>query len=167
MVWGLLLSSRIAQGALRAPALLDAHQFLSNVGLGFAFFHGLILMGDRYLSFPLQAVLVPFQSTYEPLLVAAGQIGLWLSVLLIASFYVRRFIGQKAWRAIHMSSFVAFLLALLHGVLVGSESGQLWAQLMYLFSGGSVMFLVLYRILSMRGRTEGRLAPERSRAASA
>ncbi|MEZ4836089.1 MAG: hypothetical protein R2873_29510 [Caldilineaceae bacterium] len=44
-------------------------------------------MGDQYLS--------PLAGEYEPLLVAAGQIGLWLSVLLIASFYVRRAIGSQ------------------------------------------------------------------------
>ncbi len=68
VAWGLLLSTKIGRGKLKAPVLLDAHQFLSAVGLGFTFFHGLVLMGDQYLSFPLSAVLVPFAGTYEPLL---------------------------------------------------------------------------------------------------
>ncbi|WP_343391840.1 hypothetical protein [Candidatus Amarobacter glycogenicus] len=52
VVWGMLLSSKIGKGKLRPPVLLDAHQFLSHVAVGFTLFHGLILMGDRYLSFP-------------------------------------------------------------------------------------------------------------------
>ena len=35
VAWGLLLSSKIGKGWLRPPALLDAHQFLSNVAVGF------------------------------------------------------------------------------------------------------------------------------------
>ena len=150
VIWGLLLSSKIAKGTARPAALLDAHQFLSGVGLGFGFFHGLILMGDRYLAFPLAAVLVPFGSAYEPLLVAAGQIGLWLSALLIATFYVRRWIGQKVWRWVHFSSFLAFWAVVVHAAALGTESSLPWVQLFYLVTGGAVLFLTTYRILTAR-----------------
>lgn len=146
VAWGLLLSSRIGKGRLRPPVLLDAHQFLSSLAIGFALFHGLILMGDHYLSFPLSAVLVPFASTYKPVLVAAGQIGLWLSVLVVASFYVRKQIGQKRWRTLHYTSFVAFWIVLLHSVLIGSESGHPLLAATYVVTAGSVLFLTFYRI---------------------
>ena len=148
VVWGVLLRSKIAKGAARPSILLDVHQFLSGVGLGFGFFHGLILMGDRYLAFPLRAVLLPFGGEYEPLLVAAGQIGLWLSALLIATFYVRKAIGQKVWRLIHFSGFFAFWAVVVHGVALGTDSSLLWVQLLYLFTGGAVLFLTIYRILT-------------------
>ncbi len=150
MVWGLLLSSKIGQGKLRPPALLDAHQFLSNTALGFAFFHGLVLMGDRYLSFPLQAVLLPFASSYETLLVAAGQVALWLSLLLSVSFLVRKRIGQRAWRSLHYSSFMAFFFVLAHAVWLGSDSSRPAVQLFYLATSGVVFFLTFYRILASR-----------------
>lgn len=154
VVWGLLLSSKIAKGVARPAALLDAHQFLSGVGLGFGFFHGLILMGDRYLAFPLAAVLVPFGSAYEPLLVAAGQIGLWLSALLIATFYVRRWIGWKVWRWVHFSSFLAYWAVVIHAAALGSESSLAWAQWLYLVTGGVVFFLTTYRILTARRQAQ-------------
>jgi len=148
VAWGLLLSTKIGRGRLKAPALLDAHQFLSAVGLGFTFFHGLVLMGDQYLSFPLSAVLLPFAGTYEPLLVAAGQIGLWLSAMLILSFYVRKWISQRVWRAFHYTGFIAFWIALAHAIFLGSDSGVLWIQAMYAATAGSVLFLTYYRILT-------------------
>jgi len=148
VVWGLLLSSKIGQGKLRPPALLDAHQFLSNTALGFAFFHGLVLMGDQYLSFPLQAVLLPFASSYETLLVAAGQLALWLSLLLSLSFLVRKRIGQRAWRSLHYSSFLTFFFVLAHAVWLGSDSSRPAVQLFYLATAGVVLFLTCYRILT-------------------
>ncbi|MCB0112839.1 MAG: hypothetical protein KDD84_02060, partial [Caldilineaceae bacterium] len=141
VAWGLLLSTRLGKHLMAAPVVLDAHQFISNVGLGFAFFHGLILMGDQYLSFPLSAVLVPFAGEYEPLLVAAGQIGLWLSVLLIASFYVRRFIGTKTWRLIHYLSFIGYWAVLVHAVWLGSDSGAPLVAASYVLSAALVIFL--------------------------
>jgi predicted ferric reductase len=133
---------------MRPPLLLDAHQFLSTAAVGFASFHGLVLMGDRYVSFPLLAIVVPFAGSYEPLLVACGQIAMWLSVLLIGSFHLRRHLGGQAWRRLHYASFVAFWLACVHGLALGSESATLWASLLYLGTAAPVIFLCLYRVLS-------------------
>jgi hypothetical protein len=104
VTWGLLLSTGTGRAWMRPPQLLDAHQFLSTAGAGFACFHSLVLMGDRYVSFPLRAVILPFGGSYEPLLVAFGQIAAWLSLLLIASFHVRRHIGGRSWRRLHYAS---------------------------------------------------------------
>jgi predicted ferric reductase len=133
---------------MRPPQLLDAHQFLSAVGVGFAGFHGLVLMGDRYVSFPLQAVIVPFGGSYETLLVALGQTAAWLSLLLIASFYGRRHIGGRAWRRLHYASFAAFWLALAHGLLLGSEGTTVWANVLYMTTAFVVTFLTFYRVLA-------------------
>lgn len=150
VVWGLLLSSKIGQVRWRAAVLLEAHRFLSYVALGFALFHGLVLMGDRYFGFPLQAVLVPFASAYEPTLVAAGQIAFWLSVALSFSFAIRKHTGQRAWRVFHYTSFLAYALAFAHAAWLGSDSDLPWMQALYLVTGGIVLFLVYYRILSSR-----------------
>jgi len=148
VVWGLLLSTGIGRTWTRPPQLLDAHQFLSTLSVGFAGFHGLVLMGDRYIRFPLRAVVVPFAASYEPLLVACGQIAIWLSVLLIASFHVRRRIGGRAWRRLHYASFAAFWLAFVHGIALGTETATLCASSLYLATAGLVIFLSLHRILS-------------------
>jgi predicted ferric reductase len=149
VVWGLLLSTGIGREWMRPPVLLDAHQFLSTAALGFAAFHGLILMGDRYVSFPLRAIVLPFAGSYEPLLVACGQIAAWLSLLLIVSFRVRHRIGGRMWRRLHYASFIAFWLALAHGLLLGSESTTSWASFIYLLTAGTVTFLSLHRVLSL------------------
>lgn len=159
VMWGLLLSTGTGRAWMHPPQLLDAHQFLSAAGAGFACFHGLVLMGDRYVSFPLRAVVVPFAASYAPLLVACGQIAMWLSLLLIASFHVRRHIGGRVWRRLHYASFAAFWLAFAHGIALGTESGTVWASCLYLATACPVVFLSLHRILSttkVRGMLLGR-----------
>lgn len=149
VAWGLLLSTGTGRGWMRPPHMLDAHQFLSTTGVGFASFHSLVLIGDRYVSFPPSAIVVPFAAGYEPLLVACGQIALWLLVLLIGSFHMRRHIGGRAWRRLHYASFVAFWTAFIHGLLLGTESATLWASLLYLGTAAPVIFLSLQRVLSL------------------
>ena len=159
VVWGLLLSTGLGRAWIRPPQLLDAHQFLSSVSVGFASFHGLVLMGDRFIRFPLEAVVVPFAASYEPMLVACGQIAIWLSVLLVVSFHVRRWIGGRAWRRLHYASFAAFWLAFVHGIVLGTDTASLWATCLYLATATPVCFLSLHRILStarMRGVLLGR-----------
>ena len=92
---------------------------------------------------------MPFAASYEPLVVACGQVAIWLSVLLIASFHVRRRIGGRAWRRLHYASFAAFWLAFVHGIALGTETATPWASSLYLATAGLVIFLSLHRILSM------------------
>ncbi|HET7696638.1 MAG TPA: hypothetical protein VFK57_13070 [Vicinamibacterales bacterium] len=148
VAWGLLLSTGMGRRWMRPPQLLDAHQFLGVVGLGFGCFHGFVLMGDRYMSFPLQAIILPLAGNYEPVLVAFGQIAAWLSLLLIASFHVRRHIGGRAWRRLHYASFAAFWLAFAHGLLLGTERTTAWANVLYMTTASVVIFLTFYRVLA-------------------
>ena len=148
VTWGLLLSTGTGRRWMCPPQLVDAHQFLSAVGVGFACFHGLVLMGDDYVSFPLRAILVPFGGSYERLLVAWGQIAVWLSLLLIVSFHVRRRIGGRVWRRLHYASFMAFWLAFTHGLLLGSDRTTVWANVLYVTTASVVTFLTFYRVLA-------------------
>ena len=151
VTWGLLLSTGTGRAWMRPPQLLDAHQFLSAAGAGFACFHSLVLIGDSYVSFALRAVILPFGGSYEPLLVAFGQIAAWLSLLLITSFHVRRHIGGRVWRRLHYASFVAFWLAVAHGLLLGTERTTVSANVVYLTTASIVTFLTFFRLLAAEG----------------
>ncbi len=75
---------------------------------------------------------------------------LWLSLLLIGSFRVRRHIGGRVWRMLHYASFLAFGFASVHGLALGSESTTVWATLLYLGTLAPVLFLCFYRVLSLK-----------------
>jgi hypothetical protein len=86
----------------------------------------LALLGDHYVGFRLSQLLVPFTVPYRPFWTALGTLGLYLLGGIAASFYVRRLIGNRAWRTIHCATFGAFSLALLRGVFAGTDSGAPW-----------------------------------------
>jgi predicted ferric reductase len=153
VAWGILLSARPG-GRLRPATLFDAHQFLSNAAVGFAFFHGLVLMGDRYTSFPLSAILAPFAGTYKPALVALGQIALWLTLFLSLSWVVRKQVGQRAWRAFHYVSYGVYWVALLHSVAMGSDTKLPWVRWMYIGSAAAIVLLTAYRMLKAGKTTQ-------------
>ncbi len=131
------------------PPTIEIHQYTSILGLAFGFFHGLILMGDHYMAFSLSQVLIPFATSgYRPLWVGIGQVGFYTMLIVTLSFYVRKKIGPKAWRAIHFVSFLTFVSVLVHAILAGTDASTMGAQLFYMITGGLLFFMILYRILA-------------------
>jgi predicted ferric reductase len=148
MVFGLIITNHMARVWPGGPTAVGLHEYTSIIGLGFGFFHGLILMGDRYINYDLFQVLVPFASTdYRPVWVGIGQIAFYFWVLLVLSFYIRKRIGTKTWRLIHFGSFLTFLMVLLHGITSGTDTSTVWAHWYYWAAGGSLLFLTIYRII--------------------
>jgi predicted ferric reductase len=160
MVLGLSMTNRLARLWPGGPVAGDLHEHASLLGLAFAVLHALVLLGDQYIGYTLPQVLIPFASAnYEPVWVGVGQISLYLMVLVTFSFYVRRWIGARAWRALHYLSFVVFVLALVHGVFSGTDSSLSWAFWMYVGTGASVLGLTIYRLVARRGPTTSRAQP--------
>jgi predicted ferric reductase len=148
MALGLTITNKLARLWPGGPVAFDIHQYTSLLGLAFTVFHALILMGDQYISYSLQQVLSPFFSgEYMPLWVGLGQLGLYVWFGVALSFYFRKQMGTKNWRRIHYFSYAVFLLALLHGLVSGTDSSAIWMQRVYWFAGSSILFLTIYRIL--------------------
>jgi predicted ferric reductase len=156
MALGLLITNKMARTWPGVPVSFALHEFISILGLGFALFHALILLGDRYIGYTLVQVLVPFSSSYEPFWVGIGQVSFYAILIVTLSFYVRTRVGQKTWRSLHYVSFIAYLVALLHGIAAGSDASLPWAQQYYWISGGTLLFLVCYRIIA---NVSSKLAP--------
>jgi methionine sulfoxide reductase heme-binding subunit len=146
VVYGLLLSTRLLDVIAHRPVTYTLHQDLASIGVGLAGVHGMLLGLDHSIGFSIAQILVPGLSSYQPVPVALGQVSLYLSMVVLGSFYVRRFIGRRAWRTLHYVTFLAFLGATVHGIAAGTDSGSAWAQLLYVGSAAVVAFLLAYRV---------------------
>ncbi len=152
MVFGVAISNRLARLWPGGPTAYDIHQHASLLGLAAALFHGLILVGDQYTQFGLIQILLPFATaSYRPLWVGLGQVALYGLAAVDLSFYVRRGMGHRSWRLIHYVSYAVFALGLIHGLMSGTDAGTGWAQILYWLSGGSLLFLTIYRAITARG----------------
>jgi len=146
VIYGLLLTTKLLDAIAHRPVTFALHMDLALVGLGLAGVHALLLTLDSTVPFSLAELLVPFAAPYRPLWVGFGQIAFYLSFVVVASFYVRSRIGQRAWRLLHYATFLAFLASTLHGLQAGSDSGTPWARSIYMGAAAAVVFLLVYRI---------------------
>ena len=148
MALGLGISNKMARTWPGTAAAFAIHEYVSLLGLGFAIFHALILLGDHYIKFTLAQILVPFSAVgYRPFLTGLGQAGFYVWLLVALSFYVRKQIGPKTWRVLHYVSFACYGVALYHGITSGTDTAMPWAQTYYWVSGASLLFLLVYRII--------------------
>ena len=150
MALGLGITNKMARLWPGAPAAFAIHEYVSLLGLAFAMFHALVILGDHYINFSLVQLLIPFSTlNYKPFWVGIGQIGFYTWALVALSFYIRPVIGQKFWRLLHYLSFGMYFLGLFHGIFSGTDSGAAWTQQYYWFSGASLLFLFFVRIISV------------------
>src|SRR5512143_1360775 len=56
MLLGLMITDRMAKSWPGAPAAFAIHEYVSLLGLAFAGFHALILLGDHYIKYPLAQI---------------------------------------------------------------------------------------------------------------
>jgi len=147
VVYGLLLSTKLLDAIAHRPVSFALHKDLALVGLTLSALHGLLLLGDHTYAFTLAAIAVPFASPYAPVAVAVGQLAFYVVAIVTGSFYVRRQIGQRAWRLIHYLTFLGFVGVTAHGIMSGSDTGAPWATWAYLVPLAAVVFFLAYRVV--------------------
>ena len=155
MALGLLLTGRVAKLWPGGPTAVDLHEFTTLTALVMAAVHALILLGDKYIAFSPLTLLVPMLSPYRAEWVMLGQVGFYLAVPIILSFYLRRFLGPRTWRTLHYLTFAVFTLVTAHGVWAGSDSTNSFVLGSYVFALVSLYGLTVYRILAAVRKPKG------------
>lgn len=149
---GLALSLRAASPAWPRVLTTDLHRSVTGLALLMTGLHLAMLFVDADAAMSVLDLLVPFASSYRPLATALGILGLYVLLLTWGSTAMRSRIGQRRWRALHRVAIVAYLAALAHGILAGTDSSTPWAVFVYVLSGLGVGSLLAARMLASRGR---------------
>lgn len=145
---GLGITSRASDAFAPRAWVFELHKFASLLALAFAGVHALALIFDPATDFRPLDLLLPGGAPYRPLAVALGVLAMYGAAVSAGSFYVKRHIGRRAWRALHFLTFATFALALYHGVFAGTDTGLPWMRWMYIAGFWSVFSLTLYRVVT-------------------
>jgi predicted ferric reductase len=148
VIWGLLLSTRLVDTRVPRGRGVELHTWLSAVALALIAAHALLLLGDPYVRFDVVDVVLPFASAYRPAAVALGVLSAYGTAIVFGSFWLRRHIGQRTWRIVHILVFPTFVGVTLHGLLAGSDSATAWMRITYLVCSALVIWLLVYRLVS-------------------
>ena len=146
VAFGLAMSGKLVRGPGVASRLRTLHEALALSGLLAIVLHGLLLLPDSYLHPGLAGIAIPFVSGHKPVWTAAGVTAGWMSVVITGSFYVRGWIGVKAWRWLHRWTLGVWALGVVHTLGSGTDAGAAWLLAMLAISTLPVLVAGAHRV---------------------
>ncbi|MDQ5981747.1 MAG: hypothetical protein QG570_504, partial [Patescibacteria group bacterium] len=160
---GLLMTSKLLLKVrfLKAPDALQLHSFnASIVAFTLMLIHFSSLIFDDFIKLELREIFVPFildRDTNSSLgfnlrfPVGFGVLAFYFaSVLVITSQLRKKIVSIKVWRKLHYSSFIFYLLFLVHAIFAGTDTKEPWMIGIYVWSVTQVTALILLRIFGKK-----------------
>ncbi|WP_051549556.1 hypothetical protein [Nocardioides sp. URHA0032] len=143
-----------------------AHRSAAVVTLALLGLHGVLLVADRHVAISLPGALVAFTAGYRGWAVGLGTLALYcFAVVALAGAVRGRLAGSAAaarwWRPVHTLAYVAWPLAMAHGLFSGTDTATWWAWLLYGGSALTVVWAVWVRLGAEEEHVSGALAATR------
>jgi sulfoxide reductase heme-binding subunit YedZ len=123
------LSATVALGVLaasptgRVPRFVTQglHRHLAAVTVSFVVAHVVTVLADAHVPLSWADGAVPFRAAYQPVGTALGTLAVDVLAAVVLTSLLRGRLGHRAWRAVHLLSWALWPLALLHGLLIGTD----------------------------------------------
>ncbi|MCW2621801.1 MAG: putative integral rane protein [Frankiales bacterium] len=103
------------------------HRNAALIAVGLLAVHIGTAVADPYALLRLVDVVVPFGGGYRPFWVGLGTLTLDLLAVLVVTSLVRHRLSDRTWRAVHLSAYAFWPLALAHGLGSGTDAGRTWS----------------------------------------
>jgi sulfoxide reductase heme-binding subunit YedZ len=107
-------------------AVASVHRSAALLAVVFLVVHVTTLMFDPYAQLELLDLVLPFTSSYRPLWVGLGALGLDLMIAIVVTSLLRERIGHRVWKAVHWLAYALWPVALAHGIGSGSDRSAFW-----------------------------------------
>jgi methionine sulfoxide reductase heme-binding subunit len=131
LLLGMLLSTAYRRSPLwkKLPPILkkvsidDLHNWTAYVVLVLALLHPLLLLPDATLRYRLTDVIFPVHAPHQPFWTVLGSLALYavIVVILTTQKKVKRRLGFRTWKNIHLISYGTALLFVVHGIVMDPE----------------------------------------------
>jgi methionine sulfoxide reductase heme-binding subunit len=146
VVLGLLNRSRVTSERWPRFVIDRLHRNASLLAVVFLLIHIASAVTDRFVSIGLVDAVIPFHGSYRPFWVGLGAVAVDLLVAVIITSLVRVRLGVRAWRGVHWLAYLAWPVAVAHGLGIGTDRGELWMLAIAAVCIGSVLVALALRL---------------------
>ena len=122
------------------------HRNLALLALALTAVHASTAVLDEYVDIRWWQALWPFGSTYKPLWLSLGTIAFDLLLAAALTSLFRHRLDLRVWRAVHLSTYAAFGLAVVHGIGIGTDARERWSVAVTLACVGCVLVASFARV---------------------
>jgi sulfoxide reductase heme-binding subunit YedZ len=171
VAWGLVGTTSVVGKRVAKPSAIAIHQFIATVAVLLLGVHIGGLLVDRFMPFGILDVLIPMHGSFKPVAVTFGIVAMYAAVVVLVSSWLRKPLGTKWWRRLHLLAVPAFGMSMVHGAFAGTDTVRPWMWWIYVATGGLTLFLVLTRgltagIRAVRAARPGHARPVRESAST-
>lgn len=149
---GLAMAAKAITSAKRRRSAARLHEHVALASLAAVVVHGLALLGDHWLNPGWRGIVVPFALSYRPAFTGIGIVAGYLAMLVGPTFYLRRRIGVRRWRALHRATVIVWILSVGHALGAGSDAPRLWLRALVLAPVAPIVYLLVVRVFAPRPR---------------
>jgi sulfoxide reductase heme-binding subunit YedZ len=146
MVLGLLARMRVEGRTWPRFLTATVHRDLSLLALVFLALHIVTAVVDPFTGLGLSAAAVPFGSYYRTFWLGLGTLAVELMLAVVVTSLLRRWIGQRVWRAVHWLAYGIWPIAVLHGAGTGTDAFTPWSLAITLICIAAVAVALAWRI---------------------
>jgi predicted ferric reductase len=140
-------------GSMRWPrfALQSLHRNVSLLACALLLAHAAAPVIDTYVNHyaPIAVLdaVVPFVSAYKPLALGLGTLAFDVITVVVLTSLARRRLRRRTWFAVHLLTYAAWALGVLHGLLIGTDARTTWSLVVTGTSIAVVLAAVVARLL--------------------
>jgi predicted ferric reductase len=133
----------------------------SHKALGLTFgiavlIHMLSLLFDRFVSFSILQIFVPWLSSYHPVTIAGFHLGSFYLALGVLAFYAVALITITSflwvdkkpytWKLFHLLSYIVILLVFVHALYLGTDLAHGWMRWLWILLGVGIAAATVHRL---------------------
>ncbi|WP_334121410.1 ferric reductase-like transmembrane domain-containing protein [Glutamicibacter sp.] len=162
LLMGITARSGRAFGGLSRYTQSLLHRSFSLLCVLFVMLHVLTLLADSYAKMQIIDIFVPFLGDYRPFWQGLGTVSFLLMIAIALTGLLRRHLGQRVFRGIHLTAYLMWPIAVAHGLGTGTDAGTLWYRIATVISIALVLAAVIWRLTAnyLDHSTTRRLARE-------
>jgi DMSO/TMAO reductase YedYZ heme-binding membrane subunit len=155
---GTFVSNRVGGSAVGRFELNELHRSVSMVAMAFLVLHIVTTVVDSYVPTGWLSTVIPMTSTYKRLDVAIGAVAFDLMLAVWASSLMKARISNGSWRFIHWFSWLAFVAAIVHSFLIGTDARSGIGLAVVAACAAAVAVTAIWRYVKRPTRSLGRTA---------
>jgi len=138
--------------------LNELHRSVSMVAMAFLVLHIVTTVVDSYVPTGWLSTIIPMTSNYKRWDVAVGAVAFDLMLAVWASSLMKARIANSSWRFIHWFSWLAFVAAIVHSFLIGTDARSGIGLAVVTACAFAVVVTAIWRYVKRPTRSLGRTA---------
>jgi predicted ferric reductase len=138
-------------GSLRWPrfATQALHRNVSLLAMLMLAVHIVCSVMHEFVDIRWFDAVVPFIGPYQPLWVGLGAVATDLMIVIVLTSLVRERMQHRGWRIIHLTSYAAWVIGVVHGIGLGTDSFSAWGLSISAISIGVVATFGVVRLVTL------------------